>query len=71
MTLRWERRVRGALLSQSSVPVPTRISAALLVARIRLRRWSRRTAFVVTAIVGMTVVAALVVALAALLLRVA
>ncbi len=70
MTLRWERRVRGALLSQPSVPVATRVSAGLLVARIRLRRWSRRAAFAVTAIVGMTLVAAPAVALAVLLIRV-
>jgi|SRR5436305_1992785 len=53
MTIRWERRVRAALVTEHGVPVPIRLSAGLLVARIRLRRWSR------TALIGLTATFAL------------
>jgi hypothetical protein len=43
MALRWERRIAASLLSPSNVPVATRVSAGLLVARTRLARWSRLT----------------------------
>jgi hypothetical protein len=41
MIVRWERRVRSAILSQPGVPIRTRASAGVLLARTRLRRWSR------------------------------
>lgn len=41
MIVRWERRVRDAIFSQPGVPIRTRTSAGLLLARTRLRRWSR------------------------------
>lgn len=58
MILRWDHRVRGAMFSQRGVPIGLRTSAGLLLARTRLRRWGRRTAIGVTAIVGVTVLAA-------------
>ncbi len=58
MVVRWEHRVRGALVSQPGVPLSVRASAGLLVVRSRMRRWLRRAAIAVTAIVGMTVMAA-------------
>jgi hypothetical protein len=70
MTLRWEQRVGRALVSQRGVPVATRASAGLLVARIRLRRWGRRGAIVVTAAVCVAVMSAPFVAAAALLIHV-
>jgi hypothetical protein len=70
MTLRWERRVRRALLSQRGVPVGTRASAGLLVARIRLRRWGRRGAIGVTAAVGLAVFSAPFVAATAVLIHI-
>jgi hypothetical protein len=57
MILRWEHRVRGALLYQPGVAINVRASAAMLIARSRLRRWSRRAALVVMAIVGLTIMA--------------
>ena len=44
MILRWERRVRIAMLSQRGVPIAVRTSAGLLVTRTHLWRWSRRAA---------------------------
>ncbi len=41
MVVRWEQRVRIAILSQPRVPIRTRTSAAVLLARTRLRRWNR------------------------------
>jgi hypothetical protein len=41
MVVRWERRVRSAIFSQPGVPIRTRTSAGVLLARTRLRRWSR------------------------------
>jgi hypothetical protein len=64
---RWEERVGGALLSQAGVPIATRASAGLLLARIRLLRWGRRCAIAVVAIVGLTVMVAPIVAAALLL----
>jgi hypothetical protein len=57
MTERWERRVRAALLSQRGVPVGSRVSAALLLARIRLQRL--RIGTVVVAM-GVTAVATMI-----------
>jgi hypothetical protein len=70
MTLRWERRVRSALISQPGVPVAGRMSAGLLVARMRLRRWNRRAAIVVTAMVGVAILATPAIAAVALLIHV-
>ena len=70
MTLRWEQRVRSALVSQPGVPIGTRASAGLLVARIRLRRWGRRGAIALTAAVCVAVVSAPLVATAALLIHI-
>ena len=70
MTLRWERRVRRALVSQRGVPVGTRASAGLLVARIRFRRWGRRGAVGVTAAVCLAVFSAPLVAATALLIHI-
>lgn len=70
MILRWEQRVRDAVLSQRGVPIAIRTSAGLLVARSRLRRWSRRVAIAVTAAVAVTVMAAPVVAVVVLLAQV-
>jgi hypothetical protein len=70
MILRWEHRVRDAMLSQQGVPIAVRASAGLLVARIRLRRWGRRAAIAVTAAVAVTVMAAPVVAAAVLMAQV-
>ena len=70
MILRWEHRVRGAMLSQRGVPIAVRTSAGLLVARTRLRRWSRRAVIAVSAAVGVTVIAAPVVAAVVLLAQI-
>jgi hypothetical protein len=70
MTLRWERRVRRAMLSQRGVPVGARTSAGLLVARIRLRRWGRRGAIGVTAAVCLAVFSAPLVAATAVLVHI-
>ena len=56
MTIRWEQRVGAALVSHSWTPLEARTSAAVLVARTRLARWTRRAGIAVLAMV-MTVVA--------------
>ena len=71
MTLRWEQRVRRAMLSQPSVPIAVRLSGGLLVARIRLRRLARRAAIGVTVLAGLTMLAAPFVAAVLLSLRLA
>jgi hypothetical protein len=70
MIVRREQRVRGALAAQPGVPVAVRGSAVLLIARSRLRRWGRRAAIAVTAITGVTVLAAPFIAAVLLLSRV-
>lgn len=70
MILRWEQRVRGAMLSQRGVPVTVRTSAGLLLVRTRLRRWGRRASIALTAAVGVTVMAAPVVAAVVLLTQI-
>jgi len=70
MILRWEHRVRDAMLSQRGVPIALRTSAGLLVARTRLWRWSRRAAIAVTAVVAATLMATPVIAAVALLAHV-
>lgn len=69
MIVRWERRVRDAMLSQPGVPMAVRASAGLLVARTRLGRWSRRVVVAVTAAFTVSVVAAPFVAALVLLIR--
>jgi hypothetical protein len=70
MTLEWEQRVLSAIVSQPGVSVASRGSAGLLVARIRLRRWGRRGALVLTTAVCVAVVCAPLVAVTALLIHV-
>ena len=67
MTIRWEQRVGAALVSQQWTPLALRSSAAVLVARTRLTRWTRRAAIAVLAIV-MTVVVFAAVQIAAALI---
>ena len=69
MTLRWERRVRNALVSQRGVGVDIRLAAGLLVARTRLRRWSRRASVAVAMTIGLALIAAPIVAAAALMIH--
>jgi hypothetical protein len=69
MILRWENRVRVAIFSQPAVPVTVRLSAGLLIARTRLRRWRRRAVVGATVMAGVTVIAIPFVAAVLLLLR--
>ena len=69
MIVRWEHRVRDAIFSQRGVPIGARSSAGLLLARTRMWRWSRRTAIGVTALVGVTFLAAPFIAAAVLLVH--
>ena len=46
MTVRWEQRVRAALIAQRGVPAAIRLSASLAVAQTRLGRWTRRARIV-------------------------
>jgi hypothetical protein len=69
MTVRWEQRVRAALITQRRTPIAIRLSAGLLVARTRLRRWTRRAAIALTATVALALVAAPAAAAVVLLLR--
>ena len=56
MTIRWEQRIRAALVSPHWTPLEVRTSAAGLVARTRLARWTRRAGIAVLAIVMSVVV---------------
>jgi hypothetical protein len=69
MILRWERRVRDAMLSQPGVPMAVRASAGLLVARTRIGRWSRRFTVVATVLLTVSLMAAPFVLALVLLLR--
>ena len=60
MTIRWEQRVGAALVSPHWTPLEVRTSAAALVARTRLARWTRRAGIAVLAIVMTVVVVAAV-----------
>ena len=60
MTIRWEQRVGAAVVSQQWTPLQARTSAAVLVARTRLARWTRRAGIAVLAIVMTVVVVAAV-----------
>jgi hypothetical protein len=73
MTVRWEQRVRAALVSQHRAPLDARVFAGALVVRTRLTRWTRRvgiavlaTVMGVLAIVTVSTVAALIAVLNAL-----
>jgi hypothetical protein len=65
MTIRWERRVGAALVSHSWTPLEARTSAAVLVARTRLARWTRGAGIAVLAMVMTVVVFAAVQVVAA------
>ena len=66
MTIRWEQRVGAALVSQHSTPLELRSSAAVLVVRTRLARWTRRAGIALLAMVMTVVVFAAVQVAAAL-----
>ena len=66
MTIRWEQRVGAALVSQRWTPLELRSSAAVLVARTRLARWTRRAGIAVLAMLMTVVVFAAVQVAAAL-----
>ena len=66
MTILWEQRVGAALVSQRWTPLEVRSSAAVLVARTRVARWTRRAAITVLAMVMTIVVFAAVQVAAAL-----
>jgi hypothetical protein len=67
MTIRWEQRVGAALVSQHRMPLEMRSSAAVLVARTRLARWTRRAGIAVLAVAMVVVMVAAVQVTAALL----
>lgn len=58
MTVRWEQRVGAALVSQHWMPLDSRTSAGVLVARTRMARWTRRAGIAVLAVVTTVVVVA-------------
>jgi hypothetical protein len=76
MTVRWEQRIRAAVVAQRDVPAATRLSAVLAVAQTRLGRWTRRarivllTTIAVVVTVLVTLVALSLAAALALLLQV-
>lgn len=51
MTRRWERRVRGAIVSQRGAPINLRLSAGRLLARNLFRRWLRRIVITTTVLI--------------------
>ncbi len=67
MIVRWEQRVRAALIQERGTPVGIRVSAGLLVAQTTLRRWTGRAA--IALIVTVAIVTALTVAAAILVLQ--
>lgn len=67
MTIRWEQRVGAALVSQHWTPLEARTSAAVLLARTRLARWTRRAGIAVLAVLTTVVVLVAIQAAAALL----
>ena len=69
MVARWEERVRGALVTQRGVAIETRLSAGLMLGAVVLRRWGRRLAIAVTATIALTVMAAPLLGVLALLSR--
>jgi hypothetical protein len=69
MTVRWEQRVRAALVTQRRTPIVIRLSAGRLVARTRLRRWARPAAVALAAIITVALAAAPLAAAVVLLLH--
>lgn len=69
MVTMWERRVRAALLRQRGVPLASRLRGALLIARIKGRRWTRRAGFVLVGTATFVFVLAPAVVVLDLLLR--
>jgi hypothetical protein len=67
MTVRWEQRVRAALVSQHRVPLEARVFAGALVARTRLARWTRRAGIAALAAVTAVLVLVTVPTVAALI----
>ena len=67
MTIRWEQRVRAALVTQRRTPLEARVVAGALVVRTRLARWTRRAGIVVLATVTGVVVLATLSTVAALI----
>lgn len=67
MTVRWEQRVGAALVSQHRGPIDARLSAAVLITRTRLGRWTRRAGIALLATATSVIVLAAVLAAAALL----
>jgi hypothetical protein len=67
MTIRWEQRVGSALVRQHWTSLEARSSAAVLLARTRLARWTRRAAIAVLAVVTTVVVLVAIPVLAATL----
>jgi hypothetical protein len=53
MMLRWERRVRAAVVRQTDAPPAARIAAARLVACTYLARWGRRAGIAFVAVSAM------------------
>ena len=51
MTVRWEQRVRAALVAPHRAPLDARVFAGALVVRTRLARWTRRAGIAVLATV--------------------
>jgi hypothetical protein len=58
MMLRWERRVRAAVVRQADAPPAARIAAARLVALSWLARWGRRAGLAFLALTAMFAMAA-------------
>lgn len=58
MMLRWERRVRAAVVRQTDAPPAARMAAARLVAYTSLARWGRRIGVVLVAMSAMFAMAA-------------
>ncbi|MBV9195352.1 MAG: hypothetical protein JO168_14500 [Solirubrobacterales bacterium] len=56
MTVRWEQRVRAALVARHHAPLEARVFAGALVVRTRLTRWTRRAGIAVLAVVTGVVV---------------
>lgn len=69
MTVRWEQRIRAALIAQRGVPAAIRLSAGLALAQTRLGRWTRRARIVLLTTVA--VVATVLVMLVAMYLAAA
>jgi hypothetical protein len=58
MAVRWEHRVRAALLGASQDSLSDRVQAARVVARSWLARWGRRIAVAALAMAALTAMAA-------------